>query len=128
MERQQLHRDTRALRLPASTRLGLAALGIGFGLAAVSSAILLDGFFSLIGFVMAPVTIRVAPLVVQPPDERFHFGYAQREPFLNAVKGLLMPGVSGFALVGAVGAIVHGGRDLRSLPPLADPHPERSTG
>jgi len=91
----------------------MAALGIGFGLATESDAIMLDGFFSLIGFVMALVTIRVARLVVQPADEHFHFGYAQFEPFLNAIKGLLMLGVAGFAVAGAVDSLVHGGRDLK---------------
>ncbi len=50
----------------------------------------------------------------QPPDEHFHFGYAQFEPFLNTVKGLLMLGVSGFAIAAAVNALLHGGRDLNA--------------
>lgn len=108
-----MDRETRALRLSAWMSLLMAALGIGFGLATESDAIMLDGYFSLIGFVMALVTIRVARLVVQPPDEHFHFGYAQFEPFLNAIKGLLMLGVAGFALAGAVDALLHGGRDLK---------------
>jgi len=93
--------------------LVMAALGIGFGLVTESDAIMLDGFFSLIGFVMALVTIRVARLVVQPADEHFHFGYAQFEPFLNAMKGLLMLGVAGFAFAGAVDAVIHGGHDVK---------------
>ena len=94
--------------------LFMAALGIVFGLLTRSYAIMLDGFFSLVGFAMAVVTIRVAWLVQQPPDEHFHFGYAQFEPFLNTVKGLLMLGVSGFAVAGAVDALLHGGRDLNA--------------
>lgn len=108
-----MEQETRALRLSAWTSMFMAALGIGFGLATESDAIMLDGFFSLIGFVMALVTIRVARLVVQPADEHFQFGYAQFEPFLNAIKGLLMIGVSGFALAGAVDSLLHGGRDLK---------------
>ena len=108
-----MEQETRALRLSAWMSMVMAALGIGFGLLTESTAIMLDGFFSLIGFVMALVTIRVARLVLQPADEHFHFGYAQFEPFLNAVKGLLMLGVSGFALAAAVDAILHGGRDLK---------------
>jgi cation diffusion facilitator family transporter len=107
-----LEQETRALRLSAWMSLVMAALGIGFGLATESDAIMLDGFFSLIGFVMALVTIRVARLVVQPADEHFQFGYAQFEPFLNAIKGLLMLGVAGFALAGAVDTLIHGGRDI----------------
>ncbi len=106
--------ETAALRLSAGMALFMAALGIAFGLLTRSDVIMLDGFFSLVGFAMAVVTMRVAWLVQQPPDEHFHFGYAQFEPFLNTVKGLLMLGVSGFAVAGAVDAMVHGGRDLNA--------------
>ena len=108
-----MEQEARALRLSVWMSLVMAALGIGFGLVTESDAIMLDGFFSLIGFVMALVTIRVARLVVQPADEHFHFGYAQFEPFLNAMKGLLMLGVAGFAFAGAVDAVIHGGHDVK---------------
>jgi predicted Co/Zn/Cd cation transporter (cation efflux family) len=62
---------------------------------------------------MALVTIRVARLVLQPPDEHFHFGYAQFEPFLNTIKGLLMLGVAGFALAASIGSIIRGGRAVQ---------------
>ena len=106
--------ERKALKLSAGMALFMAALGIVFGLLTRSYAILLDGFFSLVGFAVAVVTIRVAWLVQQPPDEHFHFGYAQFEPFLNTIKGLLMLGVSGFAVAGAVDSLLHGGRDLNA--------------
>ena len=109
-----MDQEKKALKLSAGMALFMAALGITFGLLTQSDAIMLDGFFSLVGFAMAVVTIRVAWLVQQPPDEHFHFGYAQFEPFLNTVKGLLMLGVSGFAVAGAVDALLHGGRDLNA--------------
>jgi cation diffusion facilitator family transporter len=108
-----LEQEAGALRLSVWMSMIMAALGIGFGLLTESDAIMLDGFFSLIGFVMALVTIRVARLVVQPADQHFHFGYAQFEPFLNAAKGLLMLGVAGFAFAGAVDAVIHGGHDVK---------------
>jgi cation diffusion facilitator family transporter len=104
--------ETRALKLSAIMSLLMAGLGIAFAFLAGSNAILLDGFFSLIGFVGGLITIRVARLVQQPPDEHFHFGYAQFEPFLNLGKGLLTLGVAAFALVAATVTIVEGGRDL----------------
>ena len=109
-----MDQEKKALKLSAGMALFMAALGIVFGLLTQSYAILLDGFFSLVGFAVAMVTIRVAWLVQQPPDEHFHFGYAQFEPFLNTIKGLLMLGVSGFAVAGAVDSLLHGGRDLNA--------------
>lgn len=109
-----MDQETNALKLSAGMALFMAALGIVFGILTQSDAIMLDGLFSLVGFAMAVVTIRVSRLVKQPPDEHFHFGYAQFEPFLNAVKGLLMLGVSGFAIATAINALLHGGRDLNA--------------
>lgn len=109
-----MDQEKKALKLSAGMALFMAALGITFGLLTQSDAIMLDGFFSLVGFGMALLTLRVSRLVLQPPDDRFHFGYAQFEPFLNLVKGLLMLGVAGFALAGAVDALLHGGRDLNA--------------
>lgn len=104
--------EARALKLSAAMSLLMAVLGLVFAFLAGSNAILLDGFFSLIGFLGGLVTIRVARLVQQPPDEHFHFGYAQFEPFLNLGKGLLTLGVAAFALIAATITILEGGRDL----------------
>lgn len=108
-----MEQETKALRLSVAMNLVMACLGLGFGWGSGSRAILLDGFFSLVGFLVALVTIRVARLVLQPPDERFQFGYAQFEPFLNAIKGLLLLGVAGFALAGSVQTILDGGREVQ---------------
>jgi len=101
-----VQQETRALKLSVVMNLAMAALGLAFGWWSGSNAILLDGFFSLIGFAMALVTLRVARLVQLPPDEHFHFGYA-------TIKGLLMLGVAGFALAASIGAIISGGRAIQ---------------
>ena len=43
-------------------------------------------------------TLRVARLLARPDDERYPFGYLFFEPLINTVKGLLILGVSAFAL------------------------------
>ncbi len=104
--------ESRALRRSVWGNLFFAGLGFGFAASSESEAILLDGFFSLVAFVLSLLTIRVAKLVEGPADEWFHFGYAAFEPMLNTVKGLLLLGVCGFSLVSAINALLHGGRDL----------------
>ena len=79
---------------------------------AQSEAILLDGFFSAIAFVLGLLTLKVARLVRQRDDERFHFGYASFEPLLNTIKGLIILVLCAFAAASAVSAIMHGGREL----------------
>ena len=101
-----------ALHLSTWGALGQALLGITFGFLVPSEAIMLDGFFSLISFVMAGISLWVAWLVKQPDNEYFQFGYASFEPLINLVKGLLIAILSFFALCSAIDALLHGGRVL----------------
>lgn len=104
--------ESRALKLSAVGALLMALLGIGFSLAADSDAILLDGFFSLITFIMSLLTMKISRVVLKPDDEKYQFGYAGFEPLLNSLKGLIIVVVSGFAVVGAVDVILDGGQEM----------------
>lgn len=104
--------EARALRWNILGTLGMAILGLGFALFTHSEAILLDGFFSLIGFAIALITQTVSRLVMRPGDDRYPFGYAIFEPMLNLSKGLLIAGVSLFALISAIAALFTGGRPI----------------
>jgi cation diffusion facilitator family transporter len=110
--------ELRALRLSAWGQLYFGVLGLSFALYTKSEAILLDGYFSLIGFAMSLLTIKVARLVQQPGDETFHFGYFGFEPMLNLLKGIVILGVCGFSLASAIQALLHGGRALAVGPAL----------
>jgi cation diffusion facilitator family transporter len=106
--------EKRGLWLSIIGALFMAGLGIGFALLTSSNAVLLDGLFSLIGFAIGLVSLRVATLVRRPDDELYHFGYAAYEPMLNLTKGLLMAFVTIFALVSAVEVALHGGRQIQA--------------
>ena len=104
--------ESTALKISAGANLFFGLLGIGFALLTQSGAILLDGFFSFIGFGIGLLTLKVSGLVERPDDESFHFGYAYFEPFLNAVRGLILLAVTGYALVSAIISLLHGGREI----------------
>jgi cation diffusion facilitator family transporter len=104
--------ERRGLRLSILGALGMAVLGVAFAILTASDAVLLDGVFSLIGFAIGLLTLRVAKMVRRPDDSAYHFGYAAYEPLLNLAKGLLMALVSIFALVTAVQVAMAGGRDI----------------
>lgn len=83
-----------------------------------SKAILLDGLFNLIYFLVALVTVRISVLAAQPDDRKFPFGYGYFESLVNAGKGLLILGVALFALVDAVLALLAGGRNIVAGPAI----------
>lgn len=99
-----------ALLLSAGAALALGLAGVAAALLTGSGAILLDGLFNLCFFATALLALRVATLVARPDDDRYPFGYLFFEPLINTGKGLLILGVSLFALVDAVAALLAGGR------------------
>jgi cation diffusion facilitator family transporter len=117
MSQDKLDTERRGLLLSVGGALGMSALGFGFSAATGSAAVLLDGIFSLIGFAVGLVAMRVATLVRRPDDESFHFGYAAYEPMLNLCKGLLIAFVSLIAAIAALDTILRGGREIAG--PLA---------
>lgn len=90
----------------------IGCAGITATLASNSQAILLDGLFNLIYFSVALVTIKVSKLASRPDSESYPFGYSYFESLVNLCKGLLILGVSIFALVDAIAALLTGGREI----------------
>ena len=102
------------LYLSVGSALFMSILGISFGIAIASDAILLDGFFNVVTFLMAIVTLWIAWLQKQPENDQFHFGYLSFVPLVNLVKSLLVLVLSLFALFSAISTLLHGGRDLNA--------------
>ena len=98
-----------ALKLSVAGSVFMALLGIGFAIQTRSEAIMLDGLFSLITFIMSLLTLKVASLIHKGESPRFQFGYNNFEPLLNMVKGLIILTLSVFALASSVSALLHGG-------------------
>ena len=105
--------ERKGLLLSVAGALAMAALGVGFFFVTDSTAVLLDGLFSLIGFATGLIGLRVATLVQRPDDESFHFGYAVFEPMLNLIKGLLVAFTTLFASISSIGVILDGGHEIR---------------
>lgn len=106
--------ESNTLAFSAFMALLIGSVGIVATLATNSQAILLDGLFNLIYFCVALVTIKVSKLASRPDSESYPFGYSYFESLVNLCKGLLILGVSIFALVDAIAALLTGGRMISS--------------
>ncbi|NDL71213.1 cation diffusion facilitator family transporter [Vreelandella alkaliphila] len=104
--------ESSTLAFSAFMALLIGCAGITATLASNSQAILLDGLFNLIYFSVALVTIKVSKLASRPDSASYPFGYSYFESLVNLCKGLLILGVSIFALVDAVAALLTGGREI----------------
>ena len=90
----------------------IGCAGVAFSFITSSQAILLDGLFNLVYFAAGLFTLKVARLVQRGDDQRFPYGYGFFEPLINGMKGVLVLGVTLMAIVGAVEALVTGGRAI----------------
>jgi cation diffusion facilitator family transporter len=104
--------EKRALLVSIGGALLMAVLGVYFAVIAESEAIMLDGVFSAIGFVMASITLKVAGLVNRPDDEHFNYGYSHFAPLMNVLKSLMLLVLCTAALLSAVQAVLNGGRSM----------------
>ncbi len=111
MERSRAERRTLVQSTVLCAFLGV--LGLAFFALSEAEAILLDGLFNLSYFVVGIFTLKVSKLLQASDDEDFPYGYSAFEPLVNLVKGLLILGISGMALAGAVQALIEGGRVIQ---------------
>ena len=106
--------ERRAIILSIWGNLIAAILGLSFAYFTNSEAVLIDGVYSLIFFVMALLSLKVSQLVQRPDNDLYPFGYVAFEPVLNLTKGLLILLVDVFAVIIAVKELVSGGRQVNA--------------
>jgi cation diffusion facilitator family transporter len=116
--REMMRSERGALVLSTVAALVIGLVALAAAALSNSHAILLDGLFNVAYVAAALMTLRVATLLTRPDDDRFPFGYIYFEPLINTAKGLLILGVSLFALFEAGRAFLAGGRPLELGPAL----------
>jgi predicted Co/Zn/Cd cation transporter (cation efflux family) len=108
MPSETLRYDQSSILLSLVGALVMALLGEGFAALTASEAIMLDGLYSLVMFVMGFVSLQVSKMGRLPHDDRYPFGYATFEPLLNLSKGLIISSPSLLALYSAIEALFIG--------------------
>lgn len=94
--------EGRSLAIAMWGNLFMAAAGIGAGLVSNSSAILLDGLFSVIGFCSALLGRRISRRAEAGPDHARPFGYAADEAIFATFRALSLLGLILFAVANAL--------------------------
>lgn len=108
--------EKKYLTITAISSAVLGCIGVGFSFVAESQAVLLDGLFNLVYFIAGLFTLKVAQLVRRGDDQDFPFGYTAFEPLVNGLKGVLVLGVTMFAFIDALAALLAGGRSIDAGP------------
>ncbi len=116
MSNKQTQTEEKFLLVNAISCALLGGIGILFSFVASSQAVLLDGLFNVVYFIAGLFTLKVARMVQRGDDQDFPFGYSAFEPLVNGLKGVLVLGVTLFAFVDALAALLSGGRNIDAGP------------
>jgi predicted Co/Zn/Cd cation transporter (cation efflux family) len=109
------------LRISIASTLFISSLGIAFGLASGSFAIVFDGVYSLIDASMSVLSLLVVNLITsyarseglsRKLKERFTMGFWHLEPMVLGFNGTLLIGIAVYAFINAVSSLLEGGRHL----------------
>lgn len=109
------------LRISIAATLFISSLGIVFGLASGSFAIVFDGVYSLIDASMSLLSLLVVNLITsyarsqglsRKLKERFSMGFWHLEPMVLGFNGTLLIGIAVYAFINAVSSLLEGGRHL----------------
>lgn len=84
-----------------------ATLAITIALISDSQAMLLDGMYSVIDVAISFLSIYVVKKIHQPPNERYHYGYAKFESFMTSVDGFLLLALCATTMVSASQDLMH---------------------
>ena len=95
------------LKVATGITVTYAVAAIVIALASDSQAMLLDGLYSMIDIAISFISIYVVTKIHQPPNEKYHFGYAKFESFMTAVDGLLLLALCCLTMITALQDLIH---------------------
>lgn len=104
--------DARALLVSVWTSAAFAVLSLVWGLALGSRLIVFDGLYSFASVGLSMLAVLALRTARKGPDERYPWGREVWEPLTIVVKAAALGGLCLYALVGAVGEILSGGREI----------------
>ena len=106
--------DSRALLVSVWASAGFAVLSLVWGLAVGSTLIVFDGLYSFASVGLSLLGVWALRTSRKGPDERYPWGREVYEPLAIVVKAAALGGLCVYALVGAVGELLRGGRDIEA--------------
>jgi cation diffusion facilitator family transporter len=104
--------DDRALLLSTWTSAGFAVVAVAWGLLTGSQLIVFDGLYSFASVALSLMAVLALRTARRGPDERYPWGREVWEPLTVVVKAAALGGLSVYALVGGVGDVLAGGREV----------------
>jgi hypothetical protein len=107
-------RDSRALLLSVVASSVFAVGSLVWGLLAGSQMIVFDGLYSFVSVALSLLAVWALRAARSGPDERYPWGREVFEPLTITVKAAALAGLCAYAMVGGIGEIFAGGREIEA--------------
>jgi len=104
--------DARTLLVSVWASVAFAVVSLVWGLVVDSRLILFDGLYSFASVGLSLLGVWALHAARRGPDDRFPWGRVIYEPGAIVAKAAALGGLCGYALTGAVGDLLAGGRDV----------------
>jgi len=95
------------LKVATGLTVFYATVAVIIAIISDSMTLFLDGAYSVIDMLVSFGAILVVRKLHEPPNERYHFGYAKLEPLITAADGLLLLFLCLMSIILAVQDLVH---------------------
>jgi cation diffusion facilitator family transporter len=116
MSRSARSTDARLLVGSVWASAAFAVLSLVWGLLAGSQMIVFDGLYSFTAVLLSLLAVFALRTAHRGADERYPWGREVWEPVAIIVKAVALGGLCVYALVGAVGELLRGGREIAAGP------------
>jgi cation diffusion facilitator family transporter len=105
-------KDSRALMVSVIASSVFAVGSLIWGLLAGSQMIVFDGLYSFVSVALSLLAVWALRAARSGPDERYPWGREIFEPLTITVKAVALAGLCLYALVGGIGELFAGGREI----------------
>ena len=112
MRRINAPTEQAVLKLSIWCTLGIALLGVVFGVISRSQAIIFDGVFAVIDAGMSCLALFVSRLLMRAGSDRFQYGYWHLEPLAAFFNGAVLLSITIYAMINGITAILRGGNPV----------------
>jgi len=99
--------ELRLLKAATGLTVVYAIAAVIIALISDSMTMLLDGAYSVIDMFVSFAAVLVVRKLNEPPNEKYHFGYAKLEPLMTAADGLLLLFLCFMSITLAVQDLIH---------------------
>lgn len=105
--KKESNKEVRVLTISLWLTIAYAAVGVLIAVICDSQTLMLDGLYGAADVIISLLAIFVTKKINEPPNERYHFGYAKYEPLMTGVEGTLIMTICAGSIVASVQDIIH---------------------